>query len=171
LERYKDKLARANQRKLSKASGESTISLAPPSSELSNRTESTPEGDVCEICEQPGHDIFSCHLLKDDIPSGGGSSRTEHTYTDSESSELWCEDCESHGYVFSWLCVVFYRSICVLTGMSRPTAHILWMSFRRIATTTKLCIHFFLPSHVRFHFSGSCLYAYVIHLCSFGVRN
>ncbi|KAF8591027.1 hypothetical protein K439DRAFT_1657108 [Ramaria rubella] len=99
LERYKDKLARASQRKLSKASGESAISLAPPSvtSESSIHPDRALDGDVCEICEQPGHDIFSCHLLKDDIPSLGRSSRTE-TLTDSEPADLWCEDCESHGH-------------------------------------------------------------------------
>ena len=99
LERYKDKLARASQRKLSKASGESSITLAPlsASSETSSRSEHTPEGEVCEICEQPGHDIFSCHLLKDDIPSVSGSLHTEDTYTESGPTDLWCLDCESYG--------------------------------------------------------------------------
>ena len=47
--------------------------------------------DVCEICEQPGHDIFSCSLLKDE-PAVSISSR-------GEGDELFCEDCESRGHV------------------------------------------------------------------------
>ncbi|KAF8530397.1 hypothetical protein BU17DRAFT_36275 [Hysterangium stoloniferum] len=102
LERYKDKLARATQRKLSKTSGES--SLAPPSDTVSKKSATTvsehtpPDGDVCEICEEPGHDIFSCHLLQGDTPSTNSSTRKNPSVTDSESSDLWCEDCESTGH-------------------------------------------------------------------------
>ena len=43
-------------------------------------------GQVCEICERPGHDIFSCSMLRDDA---GMNSRTS----------IFCEDCESPGHV------------------------------------------------------------------------
>lgn len=49
-------------------------------------------GDVCEICEQPGHDIFTCDLLRGDAaPMAGGK--------DVPPSELYCEDCENYGHV------------------------------------------------------------------------
>lgn len=47
--------------------------------------------DVCEICEQPGHDIFSCSLLKDD-----SAAPPKHM---DEDEELVCEDCEGRGHV------------------------------------------------------------------------
>ena len=31
---------------------------------MSDANQSTLTGDVCEICEQPGHDIFTCDLLR-----------------------------------------------------------------------------------------------------------
>ena len=45
--------------------------------------------EVCEICERPGHDIFNCSLLKEDVrvPSGIQSGK-----------EPFCEDCESPGH-------------------------------------------------------------------------
>ena len=49
-------------------------------------------GDVCEICEQPGHDIFTCDLLRGGAaPATGGK--------DVPPSELYCEDCENYGHV------------------------------------------------------------------------
>lgn len=49
-------------------------------------------GDVCEICEQPGHDIFTCDLLRGGAaPAAGGK--------DAPPSELYCEDCENYGHV------------------------------------------------------------------------
>lgn len=49
-------------------------------------------GEVCEICERPGHDIFNCDLLKSDgssgIDGGGGAGK----------DELFCEDCEERGH-------------------------------------------------------------------------
>jgi CAP-Gly domain-containing linker protein 1 len=44
---------------------------------------------VCEICERPGHDIFNCDLLKEDIPVGASRSA---------SSDIVCEDCETPGH-------------------------------------------------------------------------
>ena len=53
---------------------------------------SAPTEAVCEICEQPGHDIFTCHLLKDEGGAAPAASRAG-------GDELWCDDCESHGHV------------------------------------------------------------------------
>ncbi|KAJ7121201.1 hypothetical protein C8R46DRAFT_929155, partial [Mycena filopes] len=49
---------------------------------------------VCEICEKPGHDIFSCSLL-------GAGTPVSRVSCDGASSdtEIFCEDCESHGHV------------------------------------------------------------------------
>ena len=62
-------------------------------SNVSSNTESSDNvsagGQVCEICERPGHDIFSCSMLRDDI---GMNSRTSTTL-------MFCEDCESPGHV------------------------------------------------------------------------
>ncbi|KAJ6557190.1 hypothetical protein B0H10DRAFT_2121012 [Mycena sp. CBHHK59/15] len=83
LERTKEKLLR--QRKSSKGSSEVESSRRRAGS-VASATSSSGEL-VCEICEQPGHDIFSCALLKE-----GGTSPTSTT-------EVFCEDCESHGHV------------------------------------------------------------------------
>lgn len=32
------------------------------------------EGPLCEICERPGHDIFSCDLLREDYGTGSGDA-------------------------------------------------------------------------------------------------
>ncbi|KAJ7733766.1 hypothetical protein DFH07DRAFT_928669 [Mycena maculata] len=86
LERTKEKLAR--QRKASKGSSEVDTRRRPGS--VASSDVSDTEG-VCEICEKPGHDIFSCSLLSagGSVPDRGSSSGTE----------LFCEDCESHGHV------------------------------------------------------------------------
>ncbi|KAJ7045398.1 hypothetical protein C8F04DRAFT_1388040 [Mycena alexandri] len=84
LERTKDKLAR--QRKSSKGSSEVSDTRRRPGSIASSEISDT-EG-VCEICEKPGHDIFSCSLLAAGAPDDAPSS-----------AELFCEDCESHGHV------------------------------------------------------------------------
>lgn len=49
-------------------------------------------GDVCEICEQPGHDIFTCDLLRGGAAPAAGVK-------DAPPSELYCEDCENYGHV------------------------------------------------------------------------
>lgn len=51
--------------------------------------------DVCEICERPGHDIFTCDLLKEDAPTS--LARTQPN----SSSGLYCVDCEGYGHVAS----------------------------------------------------------------------
>ncbi|KAJ7132877.1 hypothetical protein C8R43DRAFT_1023761 [Mycena crocata] len=86
LERTKDKLAR--QRKSSKGSTEVMDTRRRAASVTSSEMSDT-EG-VCEICEKPGHDIFSCSLLGAGSPVDGPTS---------SGAELFCEDCESHGHV------------------------------------------------------------------------
>lgn len=77
-------------------------------SDLANSV-STPtpsESDVCEICERPGHDIFSCPLLKDgSAETGPIQTPTNISLSSSQKgpkpagAELFCEDCEGHGHV------------------------------------------------------------------------
>ncbi|KAA1472859.1 hypothetical protein DENSPDRAFT_779052 [Dentipellis sp. KUC8613] len=83
IERLKDKLSRS-QKKISKGASESNGSLDSLSLKSDGRQHS---GDVCEICEQPGHDIFTCDVLKGDGAAGA------------ESADVFCLDCESHGHV------------------------------------------------------------------------
>lgn len=84
IERLKDKLAR--QKKSSKGSIE-TIERNRTSSDVTSHSDSGQP--VCEICERPGHDIFSCDLLKEESPSGVSQS----------PSDLFCEECEEHGHL------------------------------------------------------------------------
>jgi CAP-Gly domain-containing linker protein 1 len=78
VERLKEKLSKT-QKKPSRNGVESSNYIAVAS----------PREDVCEICEQPGHDIFNCSLLKDEPGGTAGGA----------ADELFCEDCESHGHV------------------------------------------------------------------------
>ncbi|KAI6149995.1 hypothetical protein EDD17DRAFT_1207879 [Pisolithus thermaeus] len=57
------------------------------------------QSDVCEICERPGHDIFTCSLLKDGAPARTSTSKL--TSARDSSSERFCVDCESYGHVAS----------------------------------------------------------------------
>ena len=52
--------------------------------------------EVCEICERPGHDIFTCDLLKEGAapPSSISTSSRLHE----EADDLICEDCEERGH-------------------------------------------------------------------------
>jgi CAP-Gly domain-containing linker protein 1 len=103
VERLKEKLIRSNK-KQSKTSTEvsdtrSRVSLD-SSTISSDHSVKGPSVDVCEICEQPGHDIFNCDLL-----NGGTTTTTtttnERTRTKghNETKDLFCEDCEGHGHV------------------------------------------------------------------------
>ncbi|EKM54369.1 uncharacterized protein PHACADRAFT_96626, partial [Phanerochaete carnosa HHB-10118-sp] len=106
--RLQERLAR-NQKKSSKGLSEEptssvTTSLSSVSSSASSRPESVMSDttsrsgseDICEICEKPGHDIFSCDLLKEDRPLGIGSA--SDFLTKSATDDLFCEDCEEHGH-------------------------------------------------------------------------
>ncbi|KDQ57549.1 hypothetical protein JAAARDRAFT_267809 [Jaapia argillacea MUCL 33604] len=92
VDRLKDKLSRG-QKKSSKSSidpGEARLRVVsdqgpPPSI----------QGDVCEICERPGHDIFSCDLLKEEVPKKLQPLKINVT----DPSEMYCEDCETHGHL------------------------------------------------------------------------
>ncbi|KAH9911458.1 uncharacterized protein B0H18DRAFT_1062562 [Fomitopsis serialis] len=94
LERLRDKVARS-QRKASKTSTEPTTPNAAITSDgnLPNTSVIENSQDVCEICERPGHDIFSCDLLKDGMPSAD-SVRSSTAVLE----ELYCEDCEGRGH-------------------------------------------------------------------------
>jgi CAP-Gly domain-containing linker protein 1 len=47
--------------------------------------------NTCEICEQPGHDIFTCPVLQ-------GEKAAKNT-TPSSHHHFWCEDCERPGHI------------------------------------------------------------------------
>jgi hypothetical protein len=93
IERLRGKLSRAESKKSSKTDsaekGKEKRALPPPIT-----TTAPPESDastaLCEICEQPGHDLFSCPILKDDDSSAAKP--------DASSSKEYCEDCESYDH-------------------------------------------------------------------------
>jgi hypothetical protein len=78
----KEKLAR--QKKLSKSTPD-TLEAHPHGGPFVGSASL----QVCEICERPGHDIFSCNLLKAEVPNTNKSG---------PSLDLFCADCESHGH-------------------------------------------------------------------------
>ncbi|KAI0309079.1 hypothetical protein OF83DRAFT_1288737 [Amylostereum chailletii] len=90
VERLKEKISRT-QRKLSKGA----LDVNRTADTVVSQTDDGRLGvraDICEICEQPGHDIFTCDVLKgDSMPSSAASSST--------SSELYCGDCETYGHL------------------------------------------------------------------------
>ncbi|TFK54397.1 hypothetical protein OE88DRAFT_1190781 [Heliocybe sulcata] len=108
LERLKEKLAK-EQRKSSKSTAEPEETRVPfPSGRTSISSmnalqldQGGEEGEqVCEICERPGHDIFSCDLLSDDAASmRSGKSGHSYTYSKPAGADLYCEDCEGHGHI------------------------------------------------------------------------
>lgn len=99
VEKLQDKLAR-NQKKSSKGlpddgdrgsavkGSTSTIRSASANTDSQPQKETAFGEEVCEICERPGHDIFTCDLLKDDMPSRKSL----------DDAELFCEDCEERGH-------------------------------------------------------------------------
>jgi len=92
IERLRGKLSRAGSKKSSKTDGaekekEKKEMKAPPP--LITTTENDASAVLCEICEQPGHDLFSCPILKDNDSSAAEPSA---------SSKEYCEDCESYGH-------------------------------------------------------------------------
>jgi len=72
------------------------LSIASTVASSDDELHSVPSEDVCEICEQPGHDIFTCDLLKDGAPKP--SSKDKFTAV-RISSEQFCVDCESYGHL------------------------------------------------------------------------
>ncbi len=90
IERLKEKLAR--QKKSSKTDLFEEPHARPPSSSSTLSSTLGESGEeVCEICERPGHDIFTCDLLKDDTPPASAKPRDDQ-------SEMICEDCEERGH-------------------------------------------------------------------------
>ncbi|KAJ3713095.1 hypothetical protein C8R42DRAFT_780117 [Lentinula raphanica] len=135
IERLNEKLRKANAKRSGKSStgpttGDSSSNssahvLAPTSSQpattsshdsgsiksngLSDSSSSDGVGGgepVCEICEKPGHDIFSCDLLREDygqqnpISSSSIGNNPSHTAAldSDENLDVWCEECEGHGH-------------------------------------------------------------------------
>ncbi|KAH9937733.1 hypothetical protein B0H21DRAFT_758089 [Amylocystis lapponica] len=89
LERLKEKATRS-QKKSSKTDLPEDPARRPGSK---RSTEPAPQEEVCEICERPGHDIFTCDLLKEEttVPLSALS-------VSSDGSDLYCEDCEEPGH-------------------------------------------------------------------------
>ena len=92
IERLRGKLSRAESKKSSKTDGaekeKEKEKKAPPPPIT---TTAPPESDtICEICEQPGHDLFACPILKDDDNSVAKPNASD--------SKEYCEDCESYGH-------------------------------------------------------------------------
>ncbi|KAG0707304.1 hypothetical protein DFH29DRAFT_896773 [Suillus ampliporus] len=99
VEHLKEKLSR-NHKKSSKNSLEPT-DLPPRKSSftpgVANNFKQISSEDVCEICERPGHDIFTCDLLRDETPAARDKNAVKQTNGD--PSDLFCVDCEGHGHV------------------------------------------------------------------------
>ncbi|KAI0266879.1 hypothetical protein BC834DRAFT_873993 [Gloeopeniophorella convolvens] len=91
IEQLKERLVRSEKKSSKRANQAPTASTAESMESMSEVSfQGAPTGDVCEICEQPGHDIFTCDLLRGGDASGG---------KDAPPSELFCEDCENYGHV------------------------------------------------------------------------
>jgi CAP-Gly domain-containing linker protein 1 len=70
------------------------------------------ESDVCEICERPGHDIFSCDLLREsssptmmmsrinveDSPGPKALTGAHAAASAPAAKPLYCVDCDSEGH-------------------------------------------------------------------------
>lgn len=97
IDRLKEKLARS-QKKLSKNDlPEDPVRPASSASTLSSTVGHAGE-EVCEICERPGHDIFTCDLLKEGAPPPSAITSSSRLHDD---EELICEDCEERGHTAS----------------------------------------------------------------------
>ncbi|KAH9083415.1 hypothetical protein EDB83DRAFT_2511738 [Lactarius deliciosus] len=92
IEQLKEKLARSEKKSSKRANQAMSLLSEDSLDSLSDANQGTLTGDVCEICEQPGHDIFTCDLLRGSAaPAPGGM--------DAAPSKLFCEDCENYGHV------------------------------------------------------------------------
>lgn len=92
IEQLKEKLARVEKKSSKRANQAMSLLSTDSLDSMSDANQGPLTGDVCEICEQPGHDIFTCDLLRGSpAPTPGGK--------DSPPSELYCEDCENYGHV------------------------------------------------------------------------
>ncbi|KAK0479184.1 hypothetical protein IW261DRAFT_166460 [Armillaria novae-zelandiae] len=93
IEHLRAKLAKKSSSASSKLSDTSSIRRVPSTSSLASHGADI----VCEICERPGHDIFSCDLLKGDAPAPAPINGTLNGKATDKS--LFCEDCESYGHL------------------------------------------------------------------------
>ncbi|KAJ3821508.1 hypothetical protein F5880DRAFT_1485975 [Lentinula raphanica] len=110
IERLNEKLRKANAKRSGKSStGPTTGDSSSNSSAHVDSSSSDGVGGgepVCEICEKPGHDIFSCDLLREDygqqnpISSSSIGNNPSHTAAldSDENLDVWCEECEGHGH-------------------------------------------------------------------------
>ncbi|KAI0645887.1 hypothetical protein C8Q79DRAFT_910183 [Trametes meyenii] len=96
VERLKEKLARS-QKKSSKTDLPEDPTRRPASSASTLSSTLGTGEEVCEICERPGHDIFTCDLLKEDAAPPRISSRASMASAE-DTSEVVCEDCEERGH-------------------------------------------------------------------------
>ncbi|KAI0663349.1 hypothetical protein C8Q70DRAFT_1042120 [Cubamyces menziesii] len=99
VDRLKDKLARSQKKSSRGLPEEPAQRPASVASTLSSTVGQSGGEELCEICERPGHDIFTCDLLKEDAaPPSRMSSRTSMVSTQDDMSEVICEDCEERGH-------------------------------------------------------------------------
>ncbi|KAL4078456.1 hypothetical protein V8B97DRAFT_2021512 [Scleroderma yunnanense] len=100
IEHLKEKLSRGKKKDSLEPGGslQRKLSIASTLASSDEELRSVPSDDICEICEQPGHDIFTCDLLKDGAPKQ--SSKNKFTAV-RISSEQFCVDCEGYGHVAS----------------------------------------------------------------------
>ncbi|EPQ57410.1 hypothetical protein GLOTRDRAFT_92447 [Gloeophyllum trabeum ATCC 11539] len=100
VERLREKVSRSSKKssKGSSDGGDARVRFPPGRSSTGSTSSNALQLDkgepVCEICERPGHDIFSCDLLSDDA----ASIRSSKSGMAGNTTGLYCEDCESHGH-------------------------------------------------------------------------
>ena len=105
IERLKDKLQRA-QSKSSKSSGGDYLSSKSMSrgshtrsstvtQQTVSKLEEEPANLKCDVCEQPGHDVFNCPILKDDSTPA--------------TDDLYCVDCDSRGHSSEFNLILRFR--------------------------------------------------------------
>jgi CAP-Gly domain-containing linker protein 1 len=126
VERLKDKVQRLQSKSSSKSTsggdalGKSTSNRGnhTRSSTVTQQTVTKEEpvhtSAVCEICEQAGHDIFSCPLLKDD----------ESSTVKSPSADMYCVDCDSRTHNSEFIILV---GNAILTNLQPRIVHTLKM--------------------------------------------
>ncbi|KZV63167.1 hypothetical protein PENSPDRAFT_221273 [Peniophora sp. CONT] len=70
-----------------------SISSSIAGSSVNGHGDVGPGVEVCEICEQPGHDIFTCEALK-----GSGAPVGPPPSGGADVPDVFCEDCEGYGH-------------------------------------------------------------------------
>jgi hypothetical protein len=190
IERLRGKLSRAESKKSSKMDGaekekQQEREKRPPLPPIMTTAplESEVSATICEICEQPGHDLFSCPILKDDDSSAAKPNAS--------SPKEYCEDCESYGHTSRCRSSVFFdgtnaRDSCDLSALSRcilasRTSHSLLIPLSRRSRSQFVDRSIRLPTHslaffriilfddlVTFHSTLYCLLflRYVANICS-----